>query len=299
MKRVIRVGSRESKLAMTQSRLVINEISKRHPELEIELIGMKTSGDIILDRNLNEIGGKGLFTKELEHALIKGNIDMAVHSMKDMPADLPEGLEISAVSKREDPRDVLISRDMKGLNELPEGAVMGTSSLRREIQLLEMRPDLKMKALRGNVLTRLDKLANNEYDGIILAAAGLKRLDLGCRCVHCFDVKELIPSAGQGILGIETREGDDVAYLMDSIHCEEAALCLMAERTYMKRLGGGCSTPVAAHAVIRGTVMEVYGMFADDNKYVYRAKVAGKAIDAEKLGLELVDEILVQLGRKN
>ena len=199
---------------MVQTQWVVNQIKKKHQHLDFEIVGIKTKGDIILDKMLDKIGGKGLFIKELENALLEKKIDMAVHSMKDMPAEIPAGLKIAAVSYREDPRDVLVTVDGRTLEDLDAGAVIGTSSVRREVQLKKIRPDLKFKVLRGNVLTRLVKLANREYDAIILAAAGLKRLGLAEMCVQYFNVEELIPAVGQGILGIETRDDGELDYLL-------------------------------------------------------------------------------------
>jgi hydroxymethylbilane synthase len=299
MKRKIRVGSRESKLAMVQTQWAVNEIKKKHPDIEFEIVGIKTKGDIILDKTLDKIGGKGLFIKELENALLEKDIDMAVHSVKDMPAEIPVGLKIAAVSCREDPRDVLVTADGRTLEEISAGSVIGTSSVRREVQVRSKRPDLEFKVLRGNVLTRLNKLVNKEYDAIMLAAAGLKRLGLMDKCMQYFNVEDVIPAVGQGILGIETRDDDDIDYLLDSVHCEESALRIQAERAYMIKLNGGCSVPIAAYAVIEGDLMKVHGMFAtEDKSSVYRAYVEGNKNEAEILGLRLADMILEQAGKK-
>jgi hydroxymethylbilane synthase len=293
MKRVIRVGTRESTLAVVQSKWVINEIKNKFPSLEFELIGIKTMGDLILDKRLDKIGGKGLFIKELESALMNNTIDLAVHSMKDMPAELPEELTIAAVSKREDPRDVLVTSDGKTLEQLKAGAVIGTSSVRREVQLKELKQNLEMKTLRGNVLTRLNKLQNGEYDGILLAMAGLKRLELEDKAVQCFSISEMIPAVGQGALGIEARKGDDLDYLLESINDEECALAVRAERAFMIKLNGSCSTPIAAHAVIKDGVMKVYGMSAMNEKAeAFRAYVEGSKLDAVALGEKLAEMII-------
>ncbi|MCR4436332.1 MAG: hydroxymethylbilane synthase [Clostridiales bacterium] len=298
MKRLIKVGSRESKLAMVQTEWVIQEIKKKHPELEFEVIGIKTAGDAILDKTLDKIGGKGLFIKELEHALLDGTVDMAVHSMKDLPAEMPEELTIAAVSKREDPRDVLVSRDGTVLDRLPYGAVIGTSSVRREVQISGKRGDLKFKTLRGNVLTRLNKLLNSEYDAVVLAAAGLKRLGLEERCVQYFGIKDVIPAVGQGVLGVETRRDEDVGFLLDSIHCSESQLAVDAERAFMIKLNGNCSIPIAAHAVIDGDQLKVWGMLASEDKAcVYRAFTCGSRYDAAKLGERLADMIIEQMNK--
>ncbi len=288
MKRVIRVGTRESALAMAQSKWVINEIKKKFPRYEFELVGIRTSGDMLLDVRLDKIGGKGLFIKELENALINKSIDIAVHSMKDLPAQLPEELTIAAISRREDPRDALISIKHERLEQLEPGAVIGTSSLRREIQLLQMKPGLNFKTLRGNVLTRLDKLAGNEFDAIVLAVAGLKRLGIEDKCRQVFSVEEIIPAVGQGALGIETRRDEDIGYLLESVHHEESALAVKGERAYMIKLNGGCSTPVAAHAVIEKDRMKICGIFApEDKSRVWRATVEGNKYDAAALGEKL------------
>ena len=296
MNRVIRVGSRESKLAMVQTEWVVNEIKKKHPELEFEITAYKTKGDILLDDRLDIIGGKGLFVKELEYALISGAIDFAVHSLKDMPAGIPEELAIAAVSMREDPRDVLVTLDGRKLKDLPNGAVIGTSSVRREVQISGMRPDLVYKTLRGNVLTRLKKLADGEYDAIVLAAAGLKRLGFEERCVEYFDIDYVIPAVGQGILAIEARRGDKLDFLMDSVHDQDSFQAAQAERAFMISLNGGCSVPMGAHAVINGRHMEVKGMLAvEDKSKVCRAEVKGGRNDAESLGLQLAEMILKQM----
>jgi len=293
MKRVIKVGTRESNLAVAQSKWVINEIKKKFPTLEFELIGIKTLGDVILDKRLDKIGGKGLFIKELENALISNTIDFAVHSMKDMPAKLPEELTVAAISKREDPRDVLITLNRKNLQQLKAGAVIGTSSVRREIQLKELKQNLEIKTLRGNVLTRLNKLKNQEYDGILLAMAGLKRLGFEEEVVQCFNINEMIPAIGQGALGIEVRKGENIDYLLESINNEECALSVSAERAFMIKLNGNCSMPIAAHAIIENDTMRVYGMLAIDEKSkVYRSFVEGHKRDAVDLGERLAVKIL-------
>ena len=270
-----------------------NEIGKKFPDYEFELVGFKTQGDLLLDEKLDKIGGKGLFIKELENALLNHAVDMAVHSMKDMPAELAEGLTIAAVSKREDPRDALISLNGKTLEQLDNGAVVGTSSVRREVQIRLLRPDLFMKTLRGNVPTRINKLENGEYDAIILAMAGLKRLGLENKRVQCFGIDQMIPAVGQGALGIETRQGEDVEYLLESVHDEEAFLAVSAERAYLLKLNGNCSTPVAAHAVINGDRMKVYGFLASEDKTeACRDWIEGCKYDGVSLGEKLAENIL-------
>lgn len=297
MKKVIRVGTRESELALTQTRWVAEKIKQRFPDIDFEIVGIKTKGDVILDTRLDKIGGKGLFIKEIENALINGSIDIAVHSMKDMPAELTDKLTIAAVCKREDPRDVLVTTTGSSLEELPQGSVIGTSSVRREVQILNIRPDLRVKTLRGNVLTRIDKLRDNEYDAIVLAAAGLKRLGLHEYCSQYLSIEEVIPAVGQGALAVEARSGDDIiSFLLESVHCQQTALCVAAEREYLKRLNGGCSVPIAAHAVIRGNRMKLNGMFAsEDRTVIYKACVEGPADDAASLGQKLAEMIIDQM----
>lgn len=294
MNGTIRVGTRESALAMAQSRLIVNLLESRFSGLKFELVGMKTRGDVLLDTRLDLIGGKGLFVNEIENALIEDKIDMAVHSMKDMPAVMPGQLTIAAVSEREDPRDVLVTTNGQSLKELRTGAVVGTSSIRREVQLLALRPDLNVRQLRGNVLTRLDKLGAGEYDAIVLAAAGLKRLGLHEKCGCCFPVEEMIPAIGQGILGVQVRKGGKMQEFVNSINSPDTWLALEAERSFMIRLNGGCSTPVAAHAVISGNEMKITGMLAvNDGKTVLRAAVEGDKRQAPTLGERLAD-LMVQ-----
>ncbi|NJD01989.1 MAG: hydroxymethylbilane synthase [Ruminiclostridium sp.] len=295
MKKIIRVGSRESRLAMVQTEWVISEIRKKHPELEFEITGIKAKGDMFLDDRLDKIGGKGLFVKELENELLSGAIDFAVHSMKDMPAYIPDKLIIAAVSRREDPRDVLVTADGRKLGDLPEGAIIGTSSIRREVQISEKRPDLKFKNLRGNVLTRIKKLLDGEYDALLLAAAGLKRLGLEERCVEYFDTEDVIPAAGQGILAIEAKRNGKLDFLTDSVHDADSFQVTQAERAFLVGLNGGCSEPIAAHAVISGQHMRIYGMLAsEDRSRIFRAETKGSKNDAERLGLQLAELILKQ-----
>ena len=296
METIIKVGTRESILAVTQSKWVINKIKEKYPYLKFKLIEIKTKGDMVLDKRLEKIGGKGLFIKELEHALLNKSIDFAVHSMKDIPAEIPDSLSIEIVSEREDPRDVLVTLDGKKLKDLPKQAVIGTSSLRREIQLLRIRPDLRCKMLRGNVLTRLDKLTNHEYDGLILAAAGLKRLGLEGKCSQYFEVEEMIPSSGQGILCVETRKGEEMDYLIESVYSKESAAVIKAERAFMIRLNGGCTTPISAHGILEKDKIKIYGMLADREKtYLLRDYIEGDKEEAYELGIRLAEKLLKQV----
>ena len=247
--RKIRIGSRESELAVRQSQILITSIQQYHKNIEIELITMKTTGDIILNKSLDKIGGKGLFVKELDIALIEGKSDLSVHSLKDMPMDTPDELPIVALSKREDPRDALILP--MGCDEINTALPIGCSSQRRMLQLKRIFPDAIYKGIRGNILTRLEKLDRGEYGALVLASAGLKRLGLEHRISRTFSVEEMLPAAGQGILAVQGRRGEEFEYLKE-FHNEEAAYESACERAFVKTLDGGCSSPVAAYAKVEG-----------------------------------------------
>lgn len=291
MKRLIKIGSRESKLAIAQTEIMIESIKRTHPEFEFEIVKMKTKGDILLDTRLDIVGGKGMFVSELQKALLNEEIDIAVHSMKDMPSESAEGLFIAAVSQREDPRDILVTEGGIPLLELKEGAVIGTSSLRREVQILAIRPDLRVKSVRGNVLTRLNKLYNKEYDALILAAAGLIRLGLKEACSEYFKISEMIPAIGQGILCVEAKLGSNVDYLKDSVHDKDSEYVLKAERSFMMALNGECSTPVAAYAQIDENRVKLYGMYYT-NSSIIKKNLEGNKEDAHAIGEELAKMIL-------
>jgi hydroxymethylbilane synthase len=296
MQRKLRIGTRDSALALAQTGLIADRIGRRYPEWELEVVPLKTSGDLILDQSLDKIGGKGLFIKEIEAALLNGRIDLAVHSLKDMPAPGAPGLKIAAYSVREDPRDVLVARRRQSLDELPSGAVVGTSSIRREVQILRQRPDLKVAPLRGNILTRLDKLRAGRYEAIVLAAAGLIRLGIAAQITQYFAVEELIPAAGQGILALQARDDTNCEYLRDcGVHCPEAAACAGAERAYLVKLEGDCSTPAAVHARIDGANMTVSGLWVNpETGKVYRETVAGRPEQAARLGERLAGLVRAQ-----
>lgn len=286
---------------MVQTELVRDMIQAKFPGAEIELVPMSTRGDKILDRSLTSFGGKGVFTKELEEALLDGTVDLAVHSAKDMPMEFPKGLALGAVLDREEPGDVLVTRSGIPAKELPAGSVIGTSSLRRELQIKGMNPQIRVKLLRGNVQTRLQKLRDGEYDGILLAAAGLKRLDLDCpEGLHLeyLDKEQFIPAAGQGILAVEIREGE-LAEVMAAIHSEEAAVMLGAEREYLTVLGGGCNAPCGAYCRIEGGRLEMSVMYAADGKHpVYRKEgrdIAEESRDMLKLAKGLADHLAMQV----
>ncbi|MCW3480801.1 hydroxymethylbilane synthase [Neisseriaceae bacterium JH1-16] len=263
MKKLV-IASRESRLALWQAEHIKARLEALHPELTVEILGMTTQGDQILDKTLSKIGGKGLFVKELETALADGRADLAVHSIKDVPMTLPDGFALAAISEREDPRDAFVSNRYASLAELPAGAVVGTSSLRREAQIRALYPQLTVKPLRGNVQTRLAKLDNGDYDAIILAAAGLKRLELAERIRAELDPAESLPAAGQGALGIEIRaDRADVAALLAPLNHPDTAACVTAERALARELGGSCQVPLGAFATL-----------SDDRALTLRALVA-------------------------
>ncbi|MDP4183082.1 MAG: hydroxymethylbilane synthase [Bacillota bacterium] len=290
MKRLIRVGTRKSDLAITQSNWVIDRIKEKYPQYEFELVGITTKGDLILDRSLDKIGGKGLFIKELENALLNKSIDIAVHSMKDMPAELPHELTIAAITKREDPRDALVTLDGIRLQDLKEGAIVGTGSVRREVQLIKLRPDIKIKPIRGNVPTRINRLKEHEFDAIVLAMAGLNRLGLNNETTQSIDVEEMVPAVAQGALGIEARRGDELEHLMEELNDNDSSLTVNAERAFLKRLNGSCSVPLGAYASINGDRMRIYGMLAKEDKTgITKAFVEGDKLEYNELGIKLAD----------
>ncbi|HUU81257.1 MAG TPA: hydroxymethylbilane synthase, partial [Acidobacteriota bacterium] len=261
---ILKIGTRGSKLALAQSNWVKEKIEARHPHVRVELVRIRTKGDKILDSALSKIGGKGLFVKEIEDALIRKQVDLAVHSMKDVPSDLPEQLMLAAFPLREDPRDALISRGDKTLDQLPKGSSVGTSSLRRAAQLLHIRPDLNVVPLRGNVDTRLRKLGSGDLQAIILAAAGLKRLGFSNRVSQIIPVEQVLPAIGQGALGLEVRRHDeDTLHLLDFINHESTEVTVKCERAFLKELEGGCQVPIAALAQVDEGCLILQGMVAE------------------------------------
>ena len=282
--RTIRVGSRESALAVAQSRLVMETIRRAHPELELELVTMKTTGDRILDRTLEEIGGKGLFVKELDAALRAGEVDLTVHSCKDLPMDLPEDLPLAAFSAREDPRDVLVLPE--GIGCLDRLRPIGCASARRRVQLAGIFPGREIAPVRGNVLTRLRKLDEGQFSALVLAGAGLKRLGLAERIGRYFAPEELIPAAGQGILAVQVRAGTDASFL-DCVNDQVAADCARAERAFVRRLDGGCTAPVAAYAVVSGDQLRLTGLYEAEDGGVVRGSILGARDRGEALAEEL------------
>ena len=274
----IRIGSRESILAVRQAEIIRDLIRKADPQIETEIITMKTTGDKILDRNLDQIGGKGLFVKELDRALLEGKIDISVHSLKDMPMEVDPALPILAYGKREDPRDVLIFRE--GVEELGEGSVVGTSSRRRALQLKELYPGCEFRGIRGNVQTRMRKLSEEGYDATLLAAAGLARLGMESCIGKYLSVEEMIPSAGQGILAVQGRRGEDYPWLK-MIDDREARLAALAERQFIRVTGGGCTSPSAAHAQICGNELRLRGLYYDETVERYWKDVIIVRLDGE------------------
>ena len=283
MKQTVTIATRESRLALWQAEHVRDLLQQRFG-LHVQLLGMTTKGDQILDRALSKVGGKGLFVKELETALEEGRADLAVHSLKDVPMDLPPGFALAAVMEREDPRDAFVSNRYEHLAALPQGAVVGTSSLRRVVQLLAVRPDLRIEPLRGNLDTRLRKLDEGGYDAIVLAAAGLKRLGLGSRIRATFEVDQMIPAAGQGALGIEIRANDpDLARTLAPLVHTPTWLTAHAERAVSRALGGSCSMPLAAHGVWQGgtlVLQAALGHAEQTTLPLLRATVQGQPGDA-------------------
>ena len=297
MRTIIRIGTRSSPLALWQAQWVKDRLEQHWPALRVELVPVKTSGDKFQNISLSRIGGKGLFVKEIEEALQAGRVDLAVHSVKDVPAVLPPGLTLSVIPQREDPRDVLISPNGETLDELPEGSRVGTSSLRRQALLLHLRPDLDIAMLRGNVETRLRKQRDGEVEATILAAAGLKRLGLMPERSHMLDERIFVPAVGQGALGIETRVESDVEELLRPLHHVETALAVTAERAFLGRMGGSCRTPLAAQATARTEGVRLVALIASpDGQIVLRGHEHGPPGTAEQLGIRLAERLLVQGG---
>lgn len=299
-KRHLIIATRESPLALAQTELIKQQLLALHPPLSIDLLGITTQADKNLAANLLEIGGKGLFVKELEEALYDGRADLAVHSMKDVPMDLPPALILPVVTKREEPRDVFVSNQYESLAQLPRGASVGTSSLRRQTQLLALRSDLTYQSLRGNINTRLKRLDAGDYDAIILAAAGLKRMHLGNRISSYLSTDEVLPSAGQGALGIECKADDEaIIALIEPLNDLITSQCVAAERAMCRKIGGGCKVPVAAFAEIRHGKLFLRGLVANkDGRRILRAQLEGDPTQAESIGTRMGEELLQQGAEK-
>ncbi len=293
--KTLRIATRKSPLALWQAEYVKSLLQFHHEGLEVELVTFTTQGDRILDAPLAKIGGKGLFVKELETAMLEGVADIAVHSMKDVPMECPEGLEIVTICQRENPHDALVSNRFASLEMLPEGAVVGTSSLRRQCQLRALRPDLVLKDLRGNVGTRLGKLDNGDYDAIVLASAGLLRLGMPERITQYLSDQLLLPAVGQGAVGIEARLDDaGTRALLAPLHHAATATCVLAERAMNRRLQGGCQVPIAGHALLREGVLSLRGLVGSlDGRQILRAAAeTAKPADAEALGIQVAEKLL-------
>ena len=299
MEKIIKIGTRGSKLALWQANWVKSALKAGHPSLSVELVAIKTKGDKILDVPLAKVGGKGLFVKEIEDALLNGRIDLAVHSMKDMPAEIPDGLCIGAIPKRETPQDVLISREGLLLSQLRQNARIGTSSLRRTAQLLHARPDLVVLPLRGNLDTRLTKLETENLDAIILAAAGVKRLGLEHRITEYLDEKVMLPAVGQGALCIEIRENDpEMKSIIALLEHHQTRTVVLGERAFLNRLEGGCQVPIAAHGKIEKSAFTLCGLVASvDGTTVIRETLSGHKDSSEIIGVKLADR-LIEMGAK-
>ena len=298
--KTIRIGTRKSQLALWQAEYVRTHLLRRFPHIQVELVKMTTQGDIILDTPLAKVGGKGLFVKELEQALLEGRVDLAVHSIKDVPVTLPAGLHMPVICEREDPRDAFVSNAYASLAQLPIGARVGTSSLRRQCQLRAAYPKLHIIDLRGNVNTRLTKLDAQEYDAIILAAAGLIRLGLGARIRVILEPEDSLPAVGQGAIGIECRRDDaDINRLIAPLNHAPSAMRVRAERAMNMRLEGGCQVPIGGFAVLEGDVLHLHGLVGDpDGSRIIRADIRGPASAGERLGITLADDLLAQGARQ-
>ncbi|GHE88564.1 hydroxymethylbilane synthase [Thalassotalea profundi] len=294
--KLVRIATRKSALALWQAEYVKAQLEHFHNDVEVELIPMTTKGDIILDTPLAKVGGKGLFVKELEVAMLEGRADIAVHSMKDVPVEFPEGLGLEVICPREDPRDAFVSNHINCLAELPKGAIVGTSSLRRQCQIKALRPDLDIRDLRGNVNTRLAKLDNGDYDAIILAAAGLIRLAMPERIREFIDPETMLPANGQGAVGIECRTNDEtIKTLLAPLECTTTRIRVLAERAMNRALEGGCQVPIGSYAEINNQTLKLRGLVgAVDGSEILQSEVSGDVEQAESLGLQLAENLLAQ-----
>ena len=287
MKRTVKIGTRGSQLALWQAEFIKRSLAEHSPDIEFEIVVIKTTGDRILDTALSKIGDKGLFTREIEDALLSGKIDLAVHSLKDLPTTQPDGLTIGAVTKRETPNDVLIAKTVNSIGELPENARVATGSLRRRSQLLHLRPDIEVTDMRGNVPTRVEKFLDSNLDAMILAYAGIHRLGLDEHIRQLIPVDEMIPAVGQGAIAVETRTGD-LSSLIAGVNDIDTQLCVTAERAFLRVLEGGCQVPIGAYAICSGDEILLHGFVGSlDGSRVIRERMSGKREGAEKLGSDL------------
>ena len=295
--KLLRIATRGSALALWQAEYVKARLESAHENLQVELKVMKTRGDKILDVPLAKVGGKGLFVKELETAMLEGQADIAVHSMKDVPMEFPEGLGLAVICERETPTDAFVSNNYTSFDSLPEGACVGTSSLRRQCHIRSMRPDLKIEFLRGNVNTRLAKLDDGQFDAIILATAGLTRLGLSDRITEQLSVEQSLPAAGQGAVGVECRiDDEETLALLQVLHHAETTTCVSAERAMNRHLNGGCQVPIAGYAVLEAdNQLYLRGLVANpDGDEVLRAELRGPADQAERIGVDVAEALLAQ-----
>ncbi|BDS32396.1 MULTISPECIES: hydroxymethylbilane synthase [Aeromonas] len=292
--RTLRIATRKSPLALWQANFVKDRLEALHPDLQVELVPMSTQGDKILDTPLAKVGGKGLFVKELETAMLEGRADIAVHSMKDVPVEFPDGLGLHTICEREDPRDAFVSNYFNQIDELPQGAVVGTSSLRRQCQLRAARPDLVIRDLRGNVNTRLAKLDAGDYDAIILAAAGLKRLEMAHRIAAFIEPEQSLPANGQGAVGIECRLDDhELHALLAPLEHPETRIRVLTERAMNRALQGGCQVPIGAYALVQGEEVWLRGLVGSpDGSRVIRDEIRGPLAEGEALGHTLAQRLL-------
>ncbi|MGA3208911.1 MAG: hydroxymethylbilane synthase [Syntrophales bacterium] len=299
MRSILRIGTRGSLLALTQTNCVAERLRRETPTVAVETVVIKTKGDILQDVPLAKVGGKGLFVKEIEDALLRDEVDIAVHSMKDVPMELPDGLQIGVMSEREDARDALISKDQKKLEDMPVGARIGTGSLRRGFQLLHLFPDIEIVPVRGNLDTRIRKIQTDGLDGIIVATAGLKRMGWTDRITQVIPVEIMLPAVGQGVLGIELRKNDDyVRRAVSFINHPRTWVEVSAERAFLGRLGGGCQLPVAAYGMKEGNDLTVTGLLGSlDGRELIKDEVRGVSEDAEVLGKSLAERILSKGGQ--
>jgi hydroxymethylbilane synthase len=294
------IATRKSPLALWQAEHVRARLLEAHPGLQVELVTLSTQGDRILDSPLAKIGGKGLFVKELEQGMLEGHADIAVHSMKDVPVEFPPGLGIGAILEREDPQDAFVSNRFGSVDELPQGARVGTSSLRRQCQLRAWRPDLELRDLRGNVNTRLGRLDQGDYDAIVLACAGLKRLGMASRITRALTPEELLPAIGQGVIGIECRlEDETIRQLIQPLDHGPTRLRIRAERAFNATLSGGCQAPVAGFSLLGNDLLELRGLVGrPDGSEIVRGQISGPVQDAGTLGRELAEELLSRGARQ-
>ena len=299
MRTLLRIGTRASLLAVTQSTWVKNQIEQAHPGTRVELVKITTKGDRILDVPLAKVGGKGLFVKEIEDALLADEVDLAVHSMKDVPTELPQGLHIGIIPERETPNDAFLSVQYASIEALPVGATVGTSSLRRRSQLAALRPDLNIIDLRGNIDTRLRKLDEGLFDAIILAGAGLHRLGLEKRITTLLDPEQMLPAISQGALGIELRRDDDELFAgLQFLHHPATAIAVAAERAFLLRLEGGCQVPIGAHASLSNDTITLTGLIAAvDGRRILKETVTGPVDQAQALGTSLAETLLARGGK--